>query len=144
MKFSIKDFFCKIWPNHGLMISEKSINKNNIKWFTRSCSWISCLVFTKKTCVVTKIYCVLLAFILPDLVWCWWHIIKQIFHSFFCLISKLLTFGNIIFNSASLCWLITTSLPSARSFTLIGQNFPKRGNSKAVWRRLKNLEQNPG
>ena len=40
----------------------------------------------------------MLAFIFPNLVWCWWHIIKQIFHDFSCLISKLFTLGNIIFN----------------------------------------------
>ena len=34
------------------------------------------------TCVLAEIYCVLLAFIFPDPVWCWWHIIKQIFHAF--------------------------------------------------------------
>ena len=49
---------------------------------------------------MAEICCVLLAFIFPDLVWCWWHIIKQIFHALFCLISKLFTLGNIIFNSA--------------------------------------------
>ena len=40
----------------------------------------------------------MLAFIFPNLVWCWWHVIKQIFHDFSCLISKLFTLGNIIFN----------------------------------------------
>ena len=55
----------------------------------------------KKTCVLMEICCVLLAFIILDLVWCWWHIIKQIFQAFFCLLSKLFTLGNIIFKSAS-------------------------------------------
>ena len=32
-----------------------------------------------KTCVLTETCCVLLVFIFPDLVWCWWHIIKQIY-----------------------------------------------------------------
>ena len=36
---------------------------------------VQCLL--KKTCVVTEICCVLLAFIFPDFAWCWWHIIKQ-------------------------------------------------------------------
>ena len=59
------------------------------------------LQFLRKTLgVVTEIFFVLLAFIFADLVWCWWYIIKQIFHAFFCLISKLFTLGNIIFNSA--------------------------------------------
>ena len=40
-------------------------------------------IFTKKPCVLTKICCVLLVFTFPDLVWCWWHIIKQIFDAFF-------------------------------------------------------------
>ena len=38
--------------------------------------------FTKKTSVLTEMCFVLLAFIFPDLVWCYWHIIKQIFHAF--------------------------------------------------------------
>ena len=37
----------------------------------------------KKTCVVTKINFVLLAFIFPDLAWFLWHIMIQIFHAFF-------------------------------------------------------------
>ena len=36
----------------------------------------------KKTYVVTKTCCVLLAFLFPDFVWCLWHIIKQIFNTF--------------------------------------------------------------
>ena len=57
---------------HGLMIWEKNINKNNIKWFTRSCSWIfPSSVFTKKTCVLTGTCCVLFVFIFPTLIWCW-------------------------------------------------------------------------
>ena len=34
----------------------------------------------KKTCVLTEICCALLAFTLSGLVWCLWHIIKQISH----------------------------------------------------------------
>ena len=49
-------------------------------------------VFTKITCAVTEICYVLLAFIFPDLVW--WHKIKQIFHAFFSLMSKLFTLSN--------------------------------------------------
>ena len=64
--------------------------------------------FLQKTYILTKICCVLLAFILPDLVWFLWHIIKQIFHVFFCLILKLCTLGNIIFNSASRRWILIT------------------------------------
>ena len=37
----------------------------------------------EKTCVLTEICCFLLFFIFLDLVWCWWHIIKQIFHALF-------------------------------------------------------------
>ena len=51
--------------------------------------------FYEKTCVLTEVCCVLLAFIYPDLVWCCWHIVKQMFPAFF-LISKLLTLSNII------------------------------------------------
>ena len=57
--------------------------------------------FYEQKLVLTKICCVLLAFTFSDLVWYCWHITKQIFHAFFCLISKLSTLGNIIFNSAS-------------------------------------------
>ena len=79
-KFEFYRFFF-----HGLMISEKNINKNNIKWLTRSCSLMGrTSIFTKKTCVLTEICCVLLVIILPDIVWCWCYIIKQIFHTFFC------------------------------------------------------------
>ena len=89
--------------------SRKNIYKNNIKWFTRICSLIWCSsVFTKKTCVLTRMCSVLLVFIFPHLVWCWCHIIKQIFHVFFCLISKLSTLGNILFNSASRRWILIT------------------------------------
>ena len=35
----------------------------------------------KKTCVSTEICCVFLTFIFPDLAWCWWHKIKQIFRA---------------------------------------------------------------
>ena len=54
----------------------------------------------KNRLVLGPIFAVFLAFNFPDLVWCWWHIIKQVFHDFFCLISKLFTL-SIIFNSAS-------------------------------------------
>ena len=54
-------------------------------------------------------FTVFLVFISLDLVWCWWQIIKQIFPTFFCLLSKLFTLGNIIFNSDSRRILITSS-----------------------------------
>ena len=63
---------------------------------------VKCVVaefLLKKTCVLTKICCVLLAFIFPDLVWRWWHIINKYSMPFFGLISKLFTPDNIIFNS---------------------------------------------
>ena len=63
------------------------------------------VVFTKKK-VVTEICWVLLAFVFSDRAWYWWHILKQIFHTFFCLVTKLFTLGNIIFNSASLRWIL--------------------------------------
>ena len=76
---------------------KKISTKNNIKRFTKVVvKYVVVQFLRKKTCVLTEICCLLLAFIFPDLVWCWWHIIKQIFHAFFCLISKLFTFGNII------------------------------------------------
>ena len=93
---------------HELMIWEKNnnnINKSNTKWFTSKLS--CCSVFYKKNlCVLTENCCVLLVLIFPDLVWCWCHIIKQIFHAFFCLISKLFTLSNIIFNSTSRRWIL--------------------------------------
>ena len=110
------------WFFHGLMISEKNINKNNIKWFTRSCSLICrSSVFTKKTCVFIEICCVLLVFIFADLVWRWCHIIKQIFHAFFCLISKLFTLGNIIFNYNInyLGWIISVIKQKGMEYLLI-------------------------
>ena len=55
--------------------------------------------------VLTEICLVLLALIFTDLVWCWWHIIKQIFKAFFCLLSKLFTLSNIIFSSSWRSWL---------------------------------------
>ena len=39
--------------------------------------------FTKKPCVLIENCCVLLVFILPELVWFWCHIITQIFHVLF-------------------------------------------------------------
>ena len=110
-QFHVRKIWILLICFHGLiMISEKNINKNDIQWFTRSYSLICrSSVFTKKTCVLTEICCVLLVFIFPDLVWCWWHIIKQIFHAFFCLISKLFTLGKIISNSALRRWILITS-----------------------------------
>ena len=70
------------WFFHGLMISEKNINKNNIKWFTRTCSQVCCSSALTKKNVLTEICFVLLAFIFPDLVSCWRHIIKQILPAF--------------------------------------------------------------
>ena len=64
----------------------------------------------KKNCVVVETCCVLLVFMFPDLVWCWWHITKQIFHAFFfCIISKLFSLDNVAFNSASRCWILISS-----------------------------------
>ena len=54
--------------------------------------------YEKKLMFMTEICCVLLAFIFADLVWRWWHTIKQIFHAFLCLISTLFTLDNIKFN----------------------------------------------
>ena len=48
-KLLISFKFKSYWFFHRLMMSEKNINKSNIKWFTRSCNWICCRsVFTKK------------------------------------------------------------------------------------------------
>ena len=81
------------------MISEKFINKNNIKYDLLGVvvKYFVVQFLQKRPGVLTEIYCVLLAFIFLDFVWCWWHTIKQIFHTLFCLISKLFTLGNIIF-----------------------------------------------
>ena len=104
-KFEFSLFF------HGLMISDKNINKSNIKLFkfTGSCNYICCSsVFTKIILCLSEICCVLSVFIFPDLSWCWWRIIKQIFYAFFSLISKLFTLGKIIFNCASRRWILIT------------------------------------
>ena len=73
----------------------KNINKNNIKWSTIGVvvKYVVVQFLRKKTFALS-------AFIFPDLVWFCWHIIKQISHAFFPLMSKLFTLGNIIFNSA--------------------------------------------
>ena len=64
---------------------KKNVNKNNIK-----CKYLPGVVvkyvvvqFLRKKLALTEICCALLALIFPDLVWCWWHIIKQIFMPFF-------------------------------------------------------------
>ena len=101
---------------HGLMISEKNINKSNIKWFTRSCSWIcSSSRFTKTYCVVIEICCVLLAFTFPDLVWCWWCVKKQIFHALF------------LFNINYLRWIILILNKKAWNISLIPSLIFSRG-----------------
>ena len=104
----------------------KNTNKNNIKWFTRSYSKsLSCSSdFTKKTCVLTDICCVLLVFIFPNLVWCWCNIIKQIFHAFFYLISKLYTIDNIQLRFAQLNinylgWIISDNKQKSMEYLLI-------------------------
>ena len=108
------DFF------HELMISEKNINKNNIKWFTRSCSLICrSSVFRKKTCDLTKICCVFLVFVLADLVWCWCHIMKQIFHALFCLISKIFTHRFASLNINYLGWIISDIKQKGMEYLLI-------------------------
>ena len=59
----------------------------------------------KELCVVTQIYFALLAFT-QDYVWCWGHIIKQIFNGNFSLKSTLFTFSDIKFNSLLECCLL--------------------------------------
>ena len=106
------------WFFHGLMISEKNINKNNIKWFIRSCSLICrSSVCTKKTCVLAETCCVLLVFIFPDLVWCWYN--KTNIPRFFCLISKLFALGNINY----LSWIISNTKQKGMEYLLIIYDF---------------------
>ena len=94
--------------NYFFNLLNDLVNEYFFHWLiNRSCNQICCsLVFTKKTCVVTKMCCILLTLVFPDLLWCWWHIIKKIFHAIFCLISKLFTLGNSIFNSTSRRWIL--------------------------------------
>ena len=76
-KFQFYGFF------HGL-ISEKlstKIIENDLLGVVVKYAVVQLL--RKKTCVLTEISCVLLVFIFPYIVWCWWHIIKQIFHAYF-------------------------------------------------------------
>ena len=102
------------WFFHGLMISEKNINKNNIKWFTKNCSSICrTSVFTKKTCVLTDIcwgfFFLFLVFYFPRSCLVLVAYSKTNISCHFCLISKLFTFGNVIYNSTSRCWILITS-----------------------------------
>ena len=93
------------WFFHGLMISEKNIDEKNIKWFTRSCN-LMCrsLVFAKKDLCFERHLMCFVSLYLPRsclvLVAC--NKTNIPFHS--CLISKLFTLGNIIFNY--LGWII--------------------------------------
>ena len=98
------------WFFHGLMISDKNINKNNITWFTRNCSSICrSSVFTKKTCVLTNICCVLFVFYFPRSCLVLVAYSETNISCHFCLILKLFTFGNVIYKSASHCWILITS-----------------------------------
>ena len=72
----------------------KNITKNNIKWFTRSCSLICrSSVFTKKTYVLTEICCFVSIYLLTSclaLVAC----NKTNIPFLFCFISKLFSLSN--------------------------------------------------
>ena len=85
------------------MISEKNINKKIMQndFLGVVVKYVVVQFLQKRLVLSRNFYCVSLVFIFPDLVWCWWHIIKQIFYTFFRLILELFTLGKIIFNSAS-------------------------------------------
>ena len=92
------------------MISEKHINKNDMKWFTRSCSLICrSSAFTKKTLCFDRNLLCFVSLYLPRncLVLVTYN--KTNIPCLFCLISKLFSLGNIIFNSASRRWILITS-----------------------------------
>ena len=63
------------------MISEKIVINNDLLGVVAK--YVVVQFLRKKTCVLTKICCVLLLFIAPEYVRCWWHTIKQISHAFF-------------------------------------------------------------
>ena len=94
------------WFFHGLIISEKNINKNNIKWFIRSCSLICRssvdLCFDWNFLCFVSLYfptsCLVLVPYNDTNIPC-----------FLCLISKLFALGNIILNSAPRRWISITS-----------------------------------
>ena len=81
----------------------KNINKSNIKWFARSCSTICCsFVLWPNLLYLASLYlprsCLVLVTYNKTNIPC-----------LFCLISKLFTLGNIIFNSALRSWILITS-----------------------------------
>ena len=72
----------------------KNITKNNIKWFTRSCSLICrSSVFTKKTYVLTEISC-FVSIYLPTSCLALVACNKTNIPFLFCFISKLFTLSN--------------------------------------------------
>ena len=80
------------------MISGEKINKNNINDLLGVViKYVVVQFLQKNLCFDRNLLFCFVAFISPDLAWCWWHIIKQTFHAFFCLILKLFTLGNIMF-----------------------------------------------
>ena len=88
------------WFFHGLIISEKNINENDVKWFTRSCNLIChSSVFTRKTCFDRNLlwFCSLY---LPRSCLVLVVYNKTNIPCLCCLISKLFTLSNIICNSS--------------------------------------------
>ena len=103
-KFEFYRFF------HGLMISEKNINKSNIKWFTRSCSWICCSsVLTKKNLCSDRHLPCFLSLYLPRSCLVLVAYNKINIPCLFLFNVEIIHLQYVIFNSASRLWILITS-----------------------------------
>ena len=76
-----------------------TINLRKFK-FSVCCSWIiiSSFFLKKDGNVVTEIFFASLEFTNFDFLLCWGYITQEIFHAIFCLISKIFTLGEVLFN----------------------------------------------
>ena len=74
----------KLWLDHVqyLRNGAQQTDGQTDGQMNRQKKWNTELGAPSKTCVMMEICCVLFTFIFPDLVWCWWHIIKQILYVF--------------------------------------------------------------
>ena len=100
------------WFFHGLRISETNnfrndINKNNIKWFTTS-SYVLVQFLQKTLCFDRNLLC-FVSLYLPRSCLLLVAYNKTNIPYLFCLISKLFTLRNIIFNSSLRRWILITS-----------------------------------
>ena len=129
------------WFFHGLRISETNnfrndINKNNIKWFTTS-SYVLVQFLQKTLCFDRNLLC-FVSLYLPRSCLLLVAYNKTNILCLFCLISKLFTLSNIIFNSASLNylgWIISDSKQKGMEYLLININIVLAlTNDKCSWK----------